>query len=745
MGNTTVTPGGDYERIYAYAYRAEWQFRDAVASTDPNADAFGPPPWSQRQGLLRQPVNPYAGYDPSRGRYSKPVTYLPVKRRNGQDQFPTVIISIQLFSPQRTQNGQVKIWTGTTVEVDVVNVLASQKGSPEAKVTLSGKLDTNLSCKIEVKPPDVKAWLKDGSALKALVNENLLDFRFKLNGVNDGGQPVVGQSQDRLFLYCRKTAVFLPGLFGSQIHFTAADGSTIGYPMFSDTFWQSIGALECDEQGVPLIPHPTTSLLMLRGFRFIASRVIDPFSAYHEARITVLPHVPPQFRLYTLIIYPYDWRADLTDAAAQLNQNLFQLQNAPSGLKQAPDTDDQVAVMGHSTGGVVIRRALGRITDQDCLDPAVKGNHPVPDTLISLAFFLSVPFDGAPKALPVLMTGLQEPEGSRMIPFLVPESLVAVSLAMPIVYHLATTGDYAYRPASSPSRPAGAQEDREADKAGFVTDALDAGLMPRPWFVRASVTDPALRRRLALGANDWHQLVRELAQRTNGLSVVEATNGSYAVTRWFTSEVERRGLKYQQDARQPGGWNAALANRAKSFHQSSTQAITDPWNQRSCIVWGISSDAGTFRQINLSKGAPITHHGGVLGVFRDRGQTVNSGLDSTSAATITAVAADPLVGGIKTYSQWEVQGDTVIETPWTLRWISQKGAGDGTVPADSQLAEIDNVAAVVLTGPQGMVPHHMESTRPACVWEALVMAMHKIDRNLGVTPVPSSVLSFAGP
>ena len=100
-------------------------------------------------------------------------------------------------------------------------------------MTLNGKLDANLSCKIEVTPSDVKGWLKDGSALKALVNENLLDFRFTLNGVSDGGQPVKGQSRNRLFLYCRKTAVFLPGLFGSQIHFTAADGSTIGYPKFA--------------------------------------------------------------------------------------------------------------------------------------------------------------------------------------------------------------------------------------------------------------------------------------------------------------------------------------------------------------------------------------------------------------------------------------------------------------------------------------------------------------------------------
>ena len=257
-----MTPGGDYQRLYSYSYVAGWHYSGAVASTDPKATEFGPTPWRQRQGLVRPAEFPDS-YDPSRGRYSKPVIYLPVKRRNGQDQHPTLTVSIKLISPQGTGNKQVKSWAGTSVDVDVVNVLPLQSGSAEHKVTLHGKLDANLLCEIEVKPSDVKGWLKEGSALNALVNENLLDFRFKLNGVSDGGQPVVGQSRNRVFLYCRKTVVFLPGLFGSQIHFAAADGTAIGYPMFSDVFSQSIGTLECDENGVPLFSFPNVSLLML--------------------------------------------------------------------------------------------------------------------------------------------------------------------------------------------------------------------------------------------------------------------------------------------------------------------------------------------------------------------------------------------------------------------------------------------------------------------------------------------------
>jgi hypothetical protein len=759
MGNTTVTPGGDYERIYSYAYQAEWQFRDAVASTDFFAEPFGPRPWSLRQGLLRESINPNGaeGYDPSRNRFSKPVTYLPVKRRNGEDQPPTLIISIQLFSPQKTQNKQVKIWPGTTVDVDVVNVLASKPGSPEAKKTLNGKLDANLSCQIEVKPSDVKNWLKgDHSDLKALVNDNLLDFRFKLNGVSDCGQPVVGQSQERLFLYCKKTIVFLPGLFGSELRILMSDGRVLGYPMFYKSgqfewsrWWlpdteQYAGILECDENGVPLFSFPKISLLMLHSFSHlpyvsekVPQDVINPFTACHAARMAFFPQVPENFPLYTLVIHPYDWRADLTDAAAQLNQYLLDLQR--KRLTPAPDTDDQVAVMGHSTGGVVIRRALGPIADADCIDPALKtGNHPDAKSLISLAFFLSVPFNGAPKALPVLMTGLTEPDGERMIPFLVPETLFSISLVMPIVYHLATTSDYGYRPASSPTRPPGAPPDHEADKAAFVGDALKAGLMPTPWFVKASVTDFELRRKLAFGADDWHQLVRELWARTNGSQLINATGGWNDVN-WFDAEIKRRGLTYQYENRrpQPSGWNTTLANRAKDFHQASLKAIAGEWNKRSAIVFGIAKDF-TFRQINLSKGADTIHDGGVIGVMHDKKlvPTTFGALSqpSTQKASWSNNAGTVAYrGGIKTFTQWTAEPPSahgqdrkqIRETPWTLEWVTQAFAGDGTVPSDSQLAEAKNVAKLIPIAPYEESPKHMETTKAAHVWESLVLAMHR--------------------
>lgn len=246
------------------------------------------------------------------------------------------------------------------------------------------------------------------------------------------------------------------------------------------------------------------------------------------------------------------------------------------------------------------------------------------------------------------------------------------------------------------------------------------------------MTDAQLRNKLAVGADDWHRLVRELWQHTNGLSVTQPTSGSYSVTKWFEKEIERRGLQYQYDARQVvGGWNATLAARARDFHQKSISAITGVWKQRSAIFFGIA-EAPTFRQTNLSKGAVTKHFGGVPGVLRDHGGTYVANSASLSQPNIQKVSwhntpnTVHFTGGIKTFKQWsEEDGDQVSETPWTLQWAMQPLGGDGTVPSDSQLAEATNVAKLIPIADYKASPKHMETTKAAHVWESLVLAMHR--------------------
>ncbi len=624
-----MSGGNEYTGVSSFSYLAEWRWRTVWSSGDPNAKPFGPPPWSMRQGLIRAVAGPdlsvTIGQLPG-----KTVRYLPVKRRGGVDTFPGLIVHIQLVPPQNNQNMQVPAWQGTSVDVDVFNRInndpfAPGGGAPDPTLKLTGALvGPDLTCRIEIPPATVKTWLTPTGTLKGAVNDNLLDFKFKLNGVMDDGQPVVGQSRNRLFLYCRKTIVFLPGLFGSQVQFKTADGETLGFPDFwserlrnvlttpgmpsgagllasvPDMRFQRADVLECDDKGVPLIPSPKPTLLRMWGM------VVSPFDAVHNARVKLHPRIPENFRLYTLVSYPYDWREDLTDAAAALLKHLADLRDSPRGLAAATDYEDQVAVIGHSTGGVVIRRALASVDASECtpgLDPAIKNAaRPASDSLINFAFFLSVPFSGAPKANAVLLTGLDAPEGNRQIPFIVPESLVAVSLSMPIVYHLNTSPAYAHRPCTSPSRPPGAGLDIEADKAAFVTDALAAGLMPRPWVVKADLATAAdHRQRLALAAQKWHELISELYDRVGGRVLMHAISNSWGAVNWFQTEVTNRGLQWQKDVRAPLGWNAYLAGRARDFHAKSRTAVTGPWKTRAAVIWGSCKQSVTLRQLNLSK------------------------------------------------------------------------------------------------------------------------------------------------
>ena len=497
--------------------------------------------------------------------------------------------------------------------------------------------------------------------------------------------------------------------------------------------FQHADVLECDDKGIPLIPCPKPTLLMLHDLRWVGFDVINPFTACHAARLALIPDVPEGFRLYTLIIYPYDWRADLTDAAAALIKHLAELKNGPAGsaLSKQPDTDDRVTVMGHSTGGVIIRRALATIDAAECTgaDKAVQNaSRPPADTLINFAFFLSVPFSGAPKAGAVLLTGLDAPHGNRQIPVLIPESLVAVSLSMPIVYHLHTSGKYNHRPSTSPSRPPGQSRDAEADKAAFVKDALIAGLMPRPWMVRAELaTAPDLRQRLALDARRWHELIAELHERIGGVSLLHAVSLSWTHVNWFENEIKARNLQEQKSMRQPAGWSPYLAARAKAFHDKSEKAVTGVWKERSAIFWGACRNSVTLRQLNLAKVGEQTFSD-VMAYMNARGIHALDIGDVHSKQRFTPQDKPPFHGGSLDIGQWTLGPDNkqVTETTWRLGWVQQQSAGDATVPADSQVAEGNNVKSNLLTtaSPDDEAPVHMDSTKSARVWRTLLSSIH---------------------
>jgi hypothetical protein len=93
--------------------------------------------------------------------------------------------------------------------------------------------------------------------------------------------------------------------------------------------------------------------------------------------------------------------------------------------------------------------------------------------------------------------------------------------------------------------------------------------MPRPWPVRADLaTAAADREKLAVESPKWHQLVADLHERISGHNLKYAIQSSWSPVKWFQDEIQKRGLQWQKDVRQPSDWNSYLAARAKPFMRS---------------------------------------------------------------------------------------------------------------------------------------------------------------------------------
>jgi Lecithin:cholesterol acyltransferase len=758
----SVSPGESADVRTHFDYVAEWEYGGVARSTDANATPFGPKQWPLRQGIIRRKFRYYEATLTDDDR--KEVLYLPVPRINGTPTYPSLSVVIALRKRDGGDSVRGSDWANTDVDVLVSNLFRLTDGKART-IALKGKLDETLTCRIDIPAADVETWFKLGAPLGVEINDNLIDFQFTLNGVKEmDGNPVQGQARTRVFLYCRQNIVFLPGLFGSQLKYTTSDKEIHGYPDWwndpiKDAFppnplalipdlSQKADFLECDDQGVPLVACPKPTLLMLRPFGWFGldKDVIHPFQSVHDARMALYPKVPEGFLLFTLIIHPYDWRADLTDAAAELLKRLFELQIK---LQQEGDNDDQITVVGHSTGGVIIRRALAPIEKSELgpgVDAAVKSATLFPsDRLIKFACFLSVPFSGAPKAGAVLMTGQQEPGGEPMIPFIDPNSLRHVSLSMPIVYHLHVSAQYPHRPLTSPSRPPGVPHDNEADKAMFMSDLIAAGLFPAPYQVKASVTDKEHRLALARGAAKWHELAATEFARRNGLLGLYLPDD---ISNWedgLKKAAARARLSYQYDARTKGGWNAFLAARAKAFHEKSHVAVTGVWKQRACIIWGTCAEKPTLRQLNLFKGKNETFSSkeAYLGqISAMTGGMPPASFETPPYGTLVPREGD-YVGGKVMFVIYRPDGPRLNRTEWHIEWISQYNAGDTTVPSDSQLAERKNVKSIWLTKTSGEMYPHMESTKSEAFWSELLVSLDN-NRLLGSLASEDDVLAKHG-
>ncbi len=692
----------------------EWAHVDVAPSQHPAARPFAPPFVD-----------------------AKPTLYIPVKRKQDRDTFPQLEIQIRLgvahnqepaplgLSPLEEINWQVHHnlsvppWVGAKVNVTVRNMWGLTNQLTYASTSISGTLDDRLVCQIRVPAATVKQWLDPSQALGARVNKNLLDFHYEIPSIQVDGKPVSGQSVNRVYLYRRKVMVFLPGVFASEFEVAVGKDKVAAFPDFvkdKSNLWflekvglakeqmeqliwdakvshQKVGLLECDAQGKPLLEAVKPMLLRLGPKILPGMQVADFFNQCHEARNSrLVAPVPEDFLLFELRVFCYDWRGDLTTTAKQMVKRLKEDQ-----ARLPDDTDDKFAIIGHSTGGVLIRRMLG------------EGEA---SSLISHVFFVNVPFRGAPKALGVILTGCDPPGGDPMIPLIDPPSLVSIATTEPIVYHLAPSASF---PSSVIQVPGGCENDREKEKAKLLEVAVQCGM----WIQRAVVVPEQAddRVKLGLGAAQWADYWDRLG---------DWSHARIAFLKWNVDECAALDqaqlkplesdpvLKSQGEARKPIGWNTVLAEAAREFHAASEAAAgKDGWAPKTYIFYSTGSD--TTQQIRVEK---VRDHLCYNLVALIEPNPVSSLPDGTARPSKPSVRSE----GVE-YEQWLEENGKLYKRFWKLYAVRDKN-GDGTVPLCSQLG-FGGPAHVFRPLPGG--PEHANAPNTPWLWRRILDVLLEYD------------------
>jgi hypothetical protein len=608
--------------ILRYGFHASWRSVTIPVSSDPRALPFGPS-FCLNEGEQVPPIELYS--DP------KEVLHIPVKRTKGDEIRPALQIHIALVEDDIKYRKEVVVrgHEGAKVIIKVFNLWGDVTWGQThpTPVVIESKLSADGTCDLEIPAEQVRKWLDPKGPLGGRINENLLDFTFECPSLvpkteHGVGGPIRGQSSNRIFLYRKKLILFLPGVFGSQVRVLTPDGRELGFPNFfpePDEFQKfvseqsgigelglrignfvsganlELGALECDKAGQPLLRPLKPTLLSIRVELLSMKlpviggpKVYDVFNKCHQASFEYFTCKSkfrgPSITLVHLKVLAYDWRCDLTESAVTLAKQVAEIHSqAKDSLQLRTDFDDEVALAGHSTGGVIIRRALK--------EPGMKA-------MVSHAFYLNVPFLGAPKALGVILTGQDPPGGDRMVDLVQPESLSALSLGMPIVYHLAPTANFPGRVAITPHRPFSESPSIELDKSDLVNAAIDCGFLLPASYVSPIGLSASTRGILAARADAWYKLTREAHERSRAREVYKhvfpGLDRKY--DDWHTEQLALRRLEDQFAARSKGKWNVELANRARVFHAEAESVARDShWEDKAFIFYSVAEKPTTLR------------------------------------------------------------------------------------------------------------------------------------------------------
>jgi hypothetical protein len=327
------------------------------------------------------------------------------------------------------------------------------------------------------------------------VNQAIIEARVVLNSPN--GQVVVN-SLNTLHLVRQYAIVFLPGVAGAEIEVASHPGE-FSYAAWSASFvpgTDEFRRLSCDALGNPQPGAQATKTQLLESF---ATQTVYDVRNRPELN-TPQGHPRLQFLeggratgrallYYKVIHWAYDWRLRLefavdwllgkTPHPPQVGAPMPSLQAILADEKaNLPFLADKAVLAGHSTGGVVMRGLLSK---------------PESANLVQHAFFLNVPFFGAPKAYFVYLTG-------SILPFIANSLMREMAPHFPIVYYLAPTERFPDQVARDGSTPLGRSQGQNV-----------GNVVIKPLIVRMGLSYPATLARwsdfLELRAREYHAAV----------------------------------------------------------------------------------------------------------------------------------------------------------------------------------------------------------------------------------------------
>lgn len=312
------------------------------------------------------------------------------------------------------------------------------------------------------------------------VNRNLLEAQTR---VLVGAKSLPALTENRLHILRQSLILFIPGVFGSEISVQTNSTESTAFPAMSLNVVgeQPFLRLFCGTNGLPLPGNEASKLDLFR--KYATETVYDIEKQPAILNPSRHPHIivnGKRLQHYILQPWPYDWRLRLEGTVNELYKSGTRAEGGstmppyrvPPGMQECLDTlrtrnpliDSKVVLVGHSTGGLIIRGAIKSTSAP---------------SRIERAYFVNVPFWGAPKAYYVFMTG------DMGIAIVADELMRQMSPNAPIVYYLAPSeqfpGQVAVLGGAPVTRSVG--QDVGAFMKQLVKDAQALGLYPTldPW------------------------------------------------------------------------------------------------------------------------------------------------------------------------------------------------------------------------------------------------------------------------